>query len=175
MPLGLPKIMSRKRRSGLYIAVVSVGLLALAVPCTYFVAHLMVTDALINMQVEAGEVEVVQISLYPPFIDIRISIVLKNPSSIDLKINNLRADVSISCSGKDYQVAGVNVEDEPLPSRGRSVIPLDIRISYEITREALGGDCVMSLSGKISVSGNYFLWTITKEKTVDVSTQFASK
>jgi len=163
-PTTLP---TRKSRKGLIIAVILIVIILGVVAITYVMADTNVASAIEGCTTTAGDYEITGFTLLPPSVDMEMNMIIRNPSDINLHLNEFQAEIFIEYGSNTCTLGNIDVSDKSLPAKGQISVPASIHAGATVVNflveHPTGYDIVVS--GTVSITGQWLFWTITKEET----------
>ena len=159
----------RKLKIALVIALI-IGIIAVILAVTYVMGQSTVAVAAGTFETSTQNFELTNLSLFPPSVDLKADVVVRNPSSIEFTVNKYQADLYVKYGSEVYSIGAIDVADKSLPSNGYVTVPLTMHCGSEVISflSAHSSDYKIVVSGTASVSGKYLFWTITNEGPVNI-------
>lgn len=163
-----PEPKKSKRKMVIALAVVACVLVAVVL-VTYVMAQSNVVAAAGTFETSTQSFEVMDLSIYPPSFDMNVTFALKNPSTVQFTVDRCQANVYVKYGTEVYSIGAIDISDKTLPPNGYLKIPVTLHCDSEVINflAAHPSGNQIAMNGKVSVSGKYFFWAISNDKTIN--------
>jgi peptidylprolyl isomerase len=169
-PLPPPPEPQKSKRKVIIALSIVVFIIAAIILVTYVMAQSSVAAAASTFETSTQGFAVTHLSIFPPSVDMEVTIVLKNPSAVQFTVDRYQADVYVKYGTVVYSIGSIDISGKTLPPNGYVAIPLTLHCDSGVINflTAHHPDYQVFMSGNVSVSGKYLFWTVSNSSVINL-------
>lgn len=119
--------------------------------------------------VDISDLRVVAISLFPPSLEIKITLTIENPTDTSITLQSAYFEILF----EEFKLGEIIAVNRPLPSKGRITLDNTMRVEANTIISAVRsyierGNITLRVTGRAMASATYLFITVNREGQVDV-------